>query len=104
MWTIAYRFVITDSNTHFVFVFQVHRNHLSLPWPVQQVSLLQRPVKISMATEVDDVDSDNDLISKTMKLKGQTCDSLRDLESVFSAVDCVQKTDSSTDNIITSNS
>ncbi|WAR02014.1 CL029-like protein [Mya arenaria] len=75
---------------------QVHRNHVSLKWPVSDPTLTLRPVKISMDT--NDLDIENDFIATMAKLNGHTCDSLKDLERIVSELDnidgdCDQKND-----------
>ncbi|XP_052798721.1 uncharacterized protein C12orf29 homolog isoform X2 [Mya arenaria] len=77
-------------------LFKVHRNHVSLKWPVSDPTLTLRPVKISMDT--NDLDIENDFIATMAKLNGHTCDSLKDLERIVSELDnidgdCDQKND-----------
>jgi len=66
-------------------MFQVHRNHICLPWPVSQPSLTLRLLTVAMTT--CDLDTENSLLAAVVKLGGQLCAGLRDLERLLCSVE-----------------
>ena len=66
----------------FHYLFQVHRNHVSLPWPVDDPALSRRPVEIRVDASQYELNTDTGLVSMLDKCKGHMCESLRDLETL----------------------
>ncbi|KAL4225756.1 hypothetical protein ACF0H5_016445 [Mactra antiquata] len=65
-------------------LFKVHRNHVTLSWPVDNPSLSRLPVRISTNISCD-LDTDTLLINQLIRLNGHVCDSLTQLEQLLCA-------------------
>ena len=64
-------------------MFQVHRNHVALPWPVDSPTLTKHCVSIAVDITDYELDNSDSLIARFGKLTGHTCESLTDLTSML---------------------
>ena len=69
-----------------MFVIQLHRHHLSLPWPLPQPRLSQLSVKIEVENEAYLKDTDVDSqFAFFASISGRVVDNLCRLEMLYSA-------------------
>ncbi len=60
-------------------LFKVHRHHLGLPWPINELRLLRMPVSVNVR---HDLDTDNSLFVYLSQLNGKTFPSIMSIASV----------------------
>ena len=66
-------------------LFQLHRHHLNLPWPITEPRLSQQPVKIDVDSAVFGFDMDSkSQFSLLASVDGQQADKLCNLVSLVS--------------------
>ena len=68
-----------------VFLLQLHRNHIGLPWPVTEPALSQRKVEILVDIGSYEIDDEKYLLSRLSSFHGHMCDSLKALENLFTS-------------------
>ena len=65
-------------------IFQLHRHHLNLPWPIKEPRLSQQPVKIDVNSAVFGFDTDTkSQFSLLASVDGCQADKLCSLVSLF---------------------
>ena len=64
-------------------MFQLHRNHIGLPWPVKETALSERPVEILVDVGPYEMEDEKTVFKKLSSFHGHVYESLKALENVF---------------------